>query len=102
MAYRATRNEPRVGVGEWTGDFFRDQVYEPSHANEEGVYPRGRNLVPDYLCDYLVSHGILENLDTAKVVAAPAPPVSPQPRAISVTPLTSNEPLKGIVTNASE
>lgn len=73
--YRATRNEPRVGIGNWTGDFYRGQEYESGDA---------RNQVPEYICDYLVSHGLLVD---ARVMEGPAstpvPPISPSPPKVT-------------------
>lgn len=76
-AYRATRNEPRVGVGEWTGDFVHGRTY---------IAGEGRDEVPPYICDYLVSHGLLEDIRVASgPSASPEPPVGPSPP--KVTPL---------------
>jgi hypothetical protein len=77
--YRATRNEPRVGVGEFTGDFRLGQTY---------VAGDGPGQVPEYICDYLVSHGILVDARTATGPdASPAPPVGPTPNKVKVTPI---------------
>jgi hypothetical protein len=75
--YRATRNEPRVGVGDWTGDFRLGVTYEA------GDNP---GQVPEYICDYLVSHGLLVDSRVATgPSASPAPPVGPTPP--KVTPI---------------
>lgn len=75
--YRATRNEPRVGVGEWTGDFRRGEVY--TAGDEPGQ-------VPEYICLYLVSHGILADARVSQQPAdSPTPPVGPSPP--KVTPI---------------
>jgi hypothetical protein len=69
--YRGTRNENRVGVGEWTGDIRRGEEYESGDR---------RDQIPEYICDYLVSHGILVDARTAEgPMGAPAPPSSPAP-----------------------
>lgn len=79
--YRATRNEPRVGVGEWTGDFRQGYTYVAGDASDE---------VPAYICDYLVSHGLLEDIRVASgPSASPAPPVGPTPP--KVTKLGGND-----------
>ncbi len=76
MEYRATRNEPRVGVGDWTGDFRQGQYYEAGD---------GPGQVPEYICDYLVSHGLLvDSRVSTKPADAPILPSSPTPK---VTPL---------------
>lgn len=46
MAYRATRNETQVAVGEWTKDLSKGQVL-------------ATKSVPDYVADHLLSHGLL-------------------------------------------
>lgn len=46
MAYRATRTENRVSVGEWTKDLEKGQVL----PTEE---------VPDDVADHLMNHGLL-------------------------------------------
>lgn len=73
--YRATRNEPRVGVGDWTGDFRRHQIYEA------GDKP---NQIPPYIADYLVSHGLLVDARVSDERAtSPAPPVGPTPPKVT-------------------
>jgi hypothetical protein len=46
MAYRATRDEPRVAVGDWTRDLHKGEVL-----------PTDR--VPDEVADHLMGHGLL-------------------------------------------
>lgn len=46
MAYRATRNESRVAVGDWTMDLTKGQVIPT-------------DLVPDYVADHLMEHGLV-------------------------------------------
>lgn len=71
--YRATRTERQVGVGNFTRSFERGEIVESGDA---------RGQVPQYICDYLESHGILVN---ARIVdgplEGPRPPASPTPPA---------------------
>lgn len=46
MAYRVTRTENKVAVGEWSRDLFKGDVL----ATKE---------VPDSVADHLMSHGLL-------------------------------------------
>lgn len=50
MAYRATRDENRVAVGEWTKDLYKGQVL----ADDE---------VPDGVAEHLKGHGLLVDVD---------------------------------------
>ena len=76
--YRATRNENRVGIGNFTKDFVRGHRYNSGD---------GPGQVPEYICQYLVSHGILVDDRTAEgPMDTPAPPVSPNPKP-KITPL---------------
>lgn len=68
--YRATRNEPRVGVGDFTRDFFHNEIVEAGD---------GPGQVPAYICDYLVSHGILVDARIADGPAGSPLPASPTP-----------------------
>jgi hypothetical protein len=82
--YRATRNEPRVGVGSWTGDFRRGELYEGVEAesfneNGEPVYPRKPNTVPEYIGVYLCSHGVLVDARVEERPAETPMPPSPTP-----------------------
>lgn len=73
--YRATRNEPRVGIGEWTGDFHLGVIYEAGDESPQ---------IPEYICDYLVSHGLLVDARLAGGPAeSPAPPVGPSPPKVT-------------------
>jgi hypothetical protein len=82
VKYRAVRNEPRVGIGNFTMDFYRDQMYEEGDE---------RGQVPDYICDYLVSHGLLvDSRITLEPAGSPVPPTSPLPPSV-VTPLSEDD-----------
>lgn len=73
--YRAVRNEPRVGVGDWTGDFRHGEIYE---AGDEPPQ------IPEYICLYLVSHGLLVDARVSSDRASsPTPPVGPSPPKIT-------------------
>lgn len=75
--YRATRNEPRVGIGDWTGDFRRGQTYTAGD---------GPTDIPEYICLYLASHGILVDARVStEAASSPAPPVGPvQPKVTRI------------------
>jgi hypothetical protein len=95
--YRATRNEPRVGVGNWTGDFMRGEEYESWEYVEGERCPRG--MVPDYICDYLVSHGILVDArvsdgpaDSPKLPVGPSRTPTVKPLVEAKGPSVSHEP----------
>jgi hypothetical protein len=53
MPYRATRTEPRVGIGSFTLDFEKGVVYP------EGETKDGRNNIPPEVADYLTQDGLL-------------------------------------------
>lgn len=75
MAYKATRNEPRVGVGNFTRDFRQGDIIEPGDDVRAGQ-------VPQYLCDYLVSHGLLVDagvFDGPADTPVPPSPLPPEP-----------------------
>jgi hypothetical protein len=55
MAYRATRTEPRVAVGNYTGDFAKGQIVT--------ISPRGDLYDVDDVADYLVEQGLLIEVD---------------------------------------
>lgn len=46
MAYRAVRNEPRMGIGEWTRDLRKGEVLQSSD-------------LPQEVAEHLVAHGVL-------------------------------------------
>ena len=85
--YRATRNEPRVGIGNWTGDFRRNELYESAAPNESGSYPPG--TIPEYICDYLVSHGVLVDSRVSFEPADSPTPVSPMSTVPKITKLVT-------------
>lgn len=89
--YRATRNEPRVGVGNFTMDIKRGELYEGVEAegfSEDGkpIYPRRPNAVPEYIGVYLASHGILVDARIEERPAETPTPPSPLP-PVSIVPL---------------
>jgi hypothetical protein len=97
--YRATRNEPRVGVGNWTGDFYRGHLYEgvePDGYDENGrpTYPRGPDKVPEYIGIYLASHGVLVDARISEEPADTPTPPSAQP-PVRVIPIAEMEDING-------
>lgn len=90
--YRATRNELRVGVGSFTGDFRRGELYEGVPPDQDGNYPRRPGLIPEYIGVYLASHGILVDARISEEPAAtPAPPSPLPPNTVSVVPLGGDD-----------
>ena len=82
--YRATRNEPRVGVGNWTGDFRRGELYEGVEATDfddagKPIFPHTANSVPEYIAVYLASHGLLVDARVQDTPADTPTPPSPLP-----------------------
>lgn len=51
VAYRVTRTESRVAVGDWTMDLTKGQVVQAA-------------LVPDHVADHLINHGLLIECDS--------------------------------------
>lgn len=93
--YRATRNEPRVGIGNFTMDFKRGELYEgvePDDFKEDGtpIYPRRPNSVPEYIGVYLASHGILVDARIQETAAETPMPPSPLP-PVSIVPLNGDD-----------